>query len=407
MRKALLVAVVAALVQVPAAPAWSWPVDGPVLRPFVFGNDPYAADQHRGIDVGSPTGTAVAAPRGGTVSYAGTVPHGGKTVTIETGDGYSVTLVHLGSIDVRRGATVAEGDVVGTVGPSGAPEGPEPYVHHGVRVTAEREGYVDPLLLLPSRDAAPAPDAAAAPAGDASGSPGGTPSFEGDAEENPPDGAAPVDPLVSATALGALFLPVPPSAPAAARSPRVPTAVSGEQPAVSTAGAAEEGTISTPSPPTGGGDVVAQPPPRKADATAVTIAAVSEAPAVDAPAAPETGTTTAPPAEAGATSGADVRRPSVSSTGPPEPPADVARGRPDAATETAFEAIAAVGREVPRTLETSRRSFVAAPPASPAVGATRPRWEPRVSKMAVPNVTVAQRSARTGVGQEAAARGRA
>ena len=34
------------------AQAWTWPIDGPVLRPFVFGSDPYAAGQHRGIDVG-------------------------------------------------------------------------------------------------------------------------------------------------------------------------------------------------------------------------------------------------------------------------------------------------------------------------------------------------------------------
>ena len=34
------------------------------------------------------------------MSFAGTVPTNGKTVTIETADGYSVTLTHLGSIAV-------------------------------------------------------------------------------------------------------------------------------------------------------------------------------------------------------------------------------------------------------------------------------------------------------------------
>ena len=47
---ALCVAAVVGLVVAPGAGAWAWPVDGPVLRPFVFGGDPYAGGQHRGID---------------------------------------------------------------------------------------------------------------------------------------------------------------------------------------------------------------------------------------------------------------------------------------------------------------------------------------------------------------------
>jgi pyruvate/2-oxoglutarate dehydrogenase complex dihydrolipoamide acyltransferase (E2) component len=77
------------------------------------------------------------------------VPTNGKTVTIETADGYSVTLTHLGSIAVTKGATVAEQDAVGTIGPSGTPEVDEPYVHLGIRITADPNGYVDPLGLLP------------------------------------------------------------------------------------------------------------------------------------------------------------------------------------------------------------------------------------------------------------------
>jgi pyruvate/2-oxoglutarate dehydrogenase complex dihydrolipoamide acyltransferase (E2) component len=91
----------------------------------------------------------VVAPAAGTVSFAGTVAANGKSVTIETADGYSVTLTHLGSISVAKGATVAEQGVVGTVGPSGTPEVDGPYVHLGIRVTADPNGYVDPLGLLP------------------------------------------------------------------------------------------------------------------------------------------------------------------------------------------------------------------------------------------------------------------
>src|SRR5919198_5258612 len=145
----------AALAVAPPAFGWSWPVSGPVLRPFSVGSNPYAAGQHRGIDIGAASGTPVVAPATGQVSFAGTVPRGGKTVTIQTPDGYSATLLHLGSYSVRRGEPVSEGSVVGTVGPSGVPELAQPYVYFGVRVTAQPNGYLDPLLLLPRTEPAP------------------------------------------------------------------------------------------------------------------------------------------------------------------------------------------------------------------------------------------------------------
>jgi Peptidase family M23 len=136
----------------PAAHAWSWPVQGPVVQPFSYDEShPYASGQHRGIDIGADAvGESVVAPTAGTVSFAGTVPTNGKTVTIETEDGYSVTLTHLGSIAVAKGATVAEQETVGTVGPSGTPEVDGPYVHLGIRRTADPNGYLDPLGLLPA-----------------------------------------------------------------------------------------------------------------------------------------------------------------------------------------------------------------------------------------------------------------
>ena len=138
------------LVWTPAAYAWSRPVQGPVLQPFSYDEaHPYAAGQHRGVDLGADAGETVVAPAAGTVSFAGTVPTNGKSVTIETADGYSVTLTHLGSIGVAKGAAVAEQDAVGIVGPSGTPEVDGPYVHLGIRVTADPNGYVDPLGLLP------------------------------------------------------------------------------------------------------------------------------------------------------------------------------------------------------------------------------------------------------------------
>lgn len=63
---------------VPAARAWSWPVDGPVLQGFSFDRaHPYAAGQRRGVDIGATAGAPVLAPAAGTVTFAGPVPEAG------------------------------------------------------------------------------------------------------------------------------------------------------------------------------------------------------------------------------------------------------------------------------------------------------------------------------------------
>ncbi len=116
MRRMLSVAVVAAiasLIVIPVAAGWAWPADGPVLRPFMLAADEYAAGQHRGIDIGAAAGEPVRAPATGIVSFVGAVPAGGRALTIQTADGYAVTLLQLGSVAVARGSTVAEGEVVG------------------------------------------------------------------------------------------------------------------------------------------------------------------------------------------------------------------------------------------------------------------------------------------------------
>lgn len=150
-RRIVLLAVLF-LVWTPVASAWSWPLQGPVLRPFSYDEtQPYAAGQHRGLDIGAgAAGEMVEAPAAGTITFAGSVPTSGQSVTIGTADGYSVTLTHLGSIVVAKGESVAERDPIGTVGPSGVPELAGPYVHLGIRVTADPNGYVDPLGVLPA-----------------------------------------------------------------------------------------------------------------------------------------------------------------------------------------------------------------------------------------------------------------
>ena len=113
---------------------------------------------------GATTGAPVLAPAAGVVSFAGTVPTHGRTVTIQTADGYAVSLTHLGRVAVVRGDSVAEGAPIGVVGTSGEPEWPSSYVHLGIRVGAGADDYVDPMTLLPPRPVLPPPAAVASPA---------------------------------------------------------------------------------------------------------------------------------------------------------------------------------------------------------------------------------------------------
>ena len=85
----------AAFAAAPAAHAWIWPAAGPVLRPFSLGPDRYAGGQHRGIDIAAEPGSAVVAPVAGTVSFVGSIPGGGRAVTIQTPDAVSYTHLTL------------------------------------------------------------------------------------------------------------------------------------------------------------------------------------------------------------------------------------------------------------------------------------------------------------------------
>ena len=149
------------LATAPAAHAWTWPADGEVLRAFSVGDNPYDGGQHRGVDLALGGSVVVRAPAAGEVTFAGTVPTHGRTVTIETSGGYKASLTHLGPLLVQRGAVVKEGDPVAEPGPSGTPEHDVPYVHLGIRTTDD--AYIDPLSLLPPRDPATPPPASVAP----------------------------------------------------------------------------------------------------------------------------------------------------------------------------------------------------------------------------------------------------
>lgn len=130
--------------------------NGPMVKPNVgrittiygvrrYYNGKFAPDYyHRGLDYASPTGSPVVAPAAGTVALVGTVSAGfrvhGNTVGIDHGQGVSSILLHLNSIKVKEGDFVTAGQVVGTVGSTGASTGP--HLHWGLYVNGKS---VDPV----------------------------------------------------------------------------------------------------------------------------------------------------------------------------------------------------------------------------------------------------------------------
>ena len=143
--------IAAFLVSAPAAHAdWVWPVQGEVITPYRNGDDPYAAGQHRGIDIAAPIGTPVLAAAGGEVRFAGTAGSSGLTVSIRTADGlFDTSYLHLSSIAVHKGDRVSAGDRVAAVGTTGKRSAAAPHLHFGVRDAGTDHGYHDPLAFLP------------------------------------------------------------------------------------------------------------------------------------------------------------------------------------------------------------------------------------------------------------------
>src|SRR5579884_3672053 len=381
MRRFLLVAAVA-LAAAPAAHAWSWPADGPVLQPFTFDpSSPYAAGQHRDVTIGGTQGDAVRAPAAGTVTFAGSVPGSGRVVTIATADGWSVTLTHLASLAVKEGAAVAEHDAVGTLGDG---TGPVPFVELGVRRAGDPQGYVDPLTLLPPRAPQPPPPAAPAAADPAAAAPAAAPPAAAPA----PDAAAP--PAAPAPTPAAAAPPpaaAPASAPpAAAASPPATASVAAPAPAPLAPAAPAAPAVA----PASAVAAAAAPPPTARVRVAAPPPALASS-AVPAPPAREA----TPAGAAAAYSAARPRPPAPSAT---RPPATVVRSAPapaptvapapaptvaPAPAPTAAAPPAPDPARPPDALERPLAPRVASPPSSTAAAPLRPETlTPRASRPA-------------------------
>lgn len=128
--------------------ALGWPVEGTVVYRFGRSVRPNGtAVRNNGIGIAAPAGTPVKAVDGGTVVMAGPFEGYGPTVIVSHGEGYYSLYLYLRDISVRDGAEVKRGEIVGTVGGAGTPEG----AHVEFQIRAPGGPAVDPLSWLQKR----------------------------------------------------------------------------------------------------------------------------------------------------------------------------------------------------------------------------------------------------------------
>lgn len=95
---------------------------------------------HRGTDFAEPVGTPVKAANNGIVRLADFLPLSGNAVLLDHGLGVISLYLHMSALNVRAGARLQKGDILGYVGGTGVATGP--HLHWGLRISGT---YVNPL----------------------------------------------------------------------------------------------------------------------------------------------------------------------------------------------------------------------------------------------------------------------
>lgn len=111
----------------------------------VFNNE--IQSRHLGTDFEGTVGAPVRAANRGVVELVGDFYYAGRVVYLNHGAGLITSYLHLSSVAVAEGDTVAAGEVIGRVGASGRVTGP--HLHWTVRVGASTVDGMSLLALPP------------------------------------------------------------------------------------------------------------------------------------------------------------------------------------------------------------------------------------------------------------------
>ena len=122
-----------------------WPAHGWLSSSVGRRTDPIngGADFHQGLDISADAGSPVYATADGTVTIAAREGAYGNLITIDHGYGLETRYGHLSKYEVKAGAKIQRGQVIGRVGSTGRATGP--HLHYEVRVNGR---LLNPLQLL-------------------------------------------------------------------------------------------------------------------------------------------------------------------------------------------------------------------------------------------------------------------
>ena len=115
-----------------------WPTAGKISQSYYW--------YHQAVDIASGGEPAILASQGGTVTTAGWSNGGyGYYAIIDHGNGYRTLYAHMatGSIVVKAGDRISQGQKIGTMGSTGRSTGP--HLHFEI---IGPNGKVDPLTVL-------------------------------------------------------------------------------------------------------------------------------------------------------------------------------------------------------------------------------------------------------------------
>lgn len=124
----------------PANPAFDWPVRGRISSPFGWRQGTF----HYGLDIAVPHGSMIRAAAAGTVAETGTKQGYGLMLVIDHSDDWNTLYAHCSRLLVQENEKVSQGQPVALIGATGNATGP--HLHLEIRHGEQR---FDPLLYLP------------------------------------------------------------------------------------------------------------------------------------------------------------------------------------------------------------------------------------------------------------------